>query len=413
MNVLLIHPYYLPPGAAGSVRWNQMTRHMASQGHRLTVLAGTVDYLTGEPYAPILTEESEPGVRVVRVPMSQSYNQGRWGRLWAYNTFFWRSLWAVLFRVGEEIDVVVSTSPPLTVGLTGWLLAKWHRKPFVLEIRDLWPDAPVQMGYLKNPILRWAAYCLELFLYRKAAHLVTLTPAFSDVLITQKGVPESQIATIPNGADLTLTQATLANFDRATFRQKNKLEGRFWIIYAGAHGTANGLMSVLDAAETLQDVPAGFLLLGDGPEKPKLMQEAQRRGLTNVRFLPALPKSEALRWIAAADAGLVIMQPLPVFQTMLSAKLFDYLACGKPVFTAIDGITRQLVEQHEFGQFLDPNQPSVWCKQICLYIDTPTLVTDYGNNGQKYAFEVADRASLAHRYETLLTRVHRSHQADP
>lgn len=413
MNVLLIHPYYLPSGAAGSVRWNEMAGHLVAAGHRVTVMAGTVDYLTGEPYSPSFIDEQKPDIQVIWVSLSTSYKRGRWGRLWAYNTFFWRSLWAGLFRVGEDIDVVLATSPPLTVGLTGWLLAWWYRKPFVLEIRDLWPDAPVQMGYLENPMLRWAAYRLERFLYRKAAHVVTLTPAFSDVLITQKGVPEQQITTIPNGADLALTKAALANFDRAAFRQQNGLEGRLWIIYAGAHGPANGLMVVLDAAQTLQHVPVGFLLLGDGPEKPKLMQEAQQRDLTNVRFLPALPKSEALRWIAAADVGLVMMQPLPVFKTMLSAKLFDYLACGKPVFTAIDGLTRQLVEQHGFGLFLNPNEPSAWCQQICLYIGEPMWVTEQGNNAQRYAVEAADRVHLAHQYELVLTRVHRSHQADP
>lgn len=413
MHVLLIHPYFLPPGAAGSVRWNEMTRHWVEAGHRVTVLAGSIDYLTGRPYENTGNQpesnQPEAGIRIIRVPMSSSYNRGRWGRLFAYWIFFWTSLWAGIFRVGDEVDVVLATSPPLTVGLTGWLLARLRRCPFVLEIRDLWPDAPVQLGYVTNPVLVRLAYWLERFLYRTASHIVTLTPAFERVLIDQKGVLAARCTTIPNGADFDLTDSVLNHFNRARFRRENQLDGRFWIIYAGAHGPANGLMAVIETAESMQQEPIGFLFVGDGPQKGLLQAEMSRRGLENVRFLPAMPKAETLCWIAAADAGLVIMQPLPIFETMLSAKLFDYLACRKPVLTAIDGLTRQLAEKHEFGLFLDAKTPITWYKQICSYIARPMLVTEHGENGRQYAQETADRTELAHRYLIVLNRVYPPH----
>lgn len=417
MHVLLIHPYYLPPDAAGSVRWNEMARHWVEAGHRVTVLAGSIDYLTGRPYVSKWNQRendpSESRVRVIRMPMSGRYNRGSWGRIWAYSTFFWNSLWAGLFLVEDDVDVVLATSPPLTVGLTGFILARLRRRPFVLEIRDLWPDAPVQLGYLTRPVLVRLAYRLEQFLYRMAAHIITLTPAFEQVLIDQKGVSGSNCTTIPNGADFDLTDAVLNHFDRASFRRVNQLEDRFWIIYAGAHGAANGLMAVIEAAESMQQAPIGFLLLGDGPQKDLLQAETSRRGLANIRFLSALPKSETLCWIAAADAGLVIMQPLPIFQTMLSAKLFDYLACRKPVLTAIDGLTQKLAEQYGFGLFLDAKRPTTWYKQICLYIAQPMLVMDHGANGHQYAHQTTDRTALAHRYLTILNRVYQLHQARP
>ena len=410
MHILLIHPYFLPPGAAGSVRWNETARHWAAAGHRVTVLAGSVDYLTGKTYQNTdnqpETEQSEAGIRVVRVRISSLYNRGRWGRLWAYWTFFWNGLWAGLFRVGNDVDLVLATSPPLTAGLTGWLLARLRNKPFVLEIRDLWPDAPVQLGYLTNPFLIRMAYWLERFLYRKATHIVTLTPAFEHVLIHKKNVPANQCTTILNGPDVRLTDTVLRDFDRAAFRAENELEGRFWVIYAGAHGPANGLTALIEAAETMRDKSVGFLLLGDGSEKAHLQMEVARRGLTNVRFLPAVPKFEVLRWIAAADAGLVIMQPLPVFQTMLSAKLSDYLACGIPVLTAINGLTRQLIDQQGLGLFIDPKNPASWYKQICLYIAQPMLHKEHSDNGRTYAQKTANRLELAHRYLTILRCVH-------
>jgi len=417
MHILLIHPYFLPLGAAGSVRWNEMAQLWTAAGHRVTVLAGSVDYLTGLPYVSrenqLENDPSESCTRVIRVSMSGRYNQGRWGRMWAYWTFFWNSLWAGLFRVGNDVDVVLATSPPLTVGFTGVILARLRNRPFVLEIRDLWPDAPVQLGYVTTPVLVRLAYRLERFLYRKSAHIVVLTSAFEQVLIKKKGVVEARCTTVPNGADFDLTDTVLDHFDQLSFRRENQLDGRFWIIYAGAHGAANGLMAVIEAAESMQQESVGFLLLGDGPQKSQLQAETSRRGLTNVRFLPAMPKPDALRWIAAADAGLVIMQPLPIFETMLSAKLFDYLACHKPVLTAIDGLTRQLVDQHKFGLFLDLKNPSIWYKQICLYIALPMLKQEHGDNGFTYAQQNADRAALAHRYLTILNCVHQSHQTRP
>ncbi len=410
MRILLIHAYFLPSGVAGSTRWNEMTRHLASAGHQITVLAGTVDYFTGKPYASLHEEPHHPNIRVVRASMGRTYNRGRWGRLWAYWTFFWASLRAGWLLRRESVDVVLASSPPLTVGLTGWLLARWFQKPFVLELRDLWPDAPIQLGYLRNRLLIGLARLLEGFLYRYADHIITLTPAFARVLSSQKRVASTRITTIPNGADLSTTQLALNHFDRAAFRTQNGLDSRFWIIYAGTHGPANGLGIVLEAAEALRYDPVGFLLLGDGPEKARLLAEVERRNLLNIRFLPALPKADALRWIAAADAGLVLMQPLPIFQTMLSAKLFDYLACGTPVLAAIDGQTRQLVEKQGLGLFVDPNVPDTWFDQISLYLARPSLVEKHSQNGLAYAHQLANRTNLSQQYLTLLNHVQQTHK---
>ncbi|WP_019988556.1 glycosyltransferase family 4 protein [Rudanella lutea] len=411
MHILLIHPYFLPEDSAGSGRWNETVRYWTAAGHRVTVLAGSVHYLSGKTFARADdTEQTGQGLHVIRVRMSRWYNRGRMGRLWAYATFFGASLWAGLWRVPGPVDLILATSPPLTVGLTGWLLSRLYRKPLVLELRDLWPDAPVQLGYLHHPLAKKLAYALEAFLYRKATHIVTLTTAFEEVLIGQKGAPRANLSTVTNGADLALTERVLQTVDRRDFRQKQRLEGYFWIIYAGAHGPANGLAVVLDAAEALHLHRVGFLLLGDGPEKPSLQAEAARRGLVNVRFLAALPKPEVIRWIAAADAGLVLMRPTPIFDTMLSAKLPDYLACRKPVLVGIDGLSRRLAEQHAFGRYVDPTKPGQWIDAIRLYLESPDSVTSHGNNGYQYVCAQADRRVLAHRYLTILDRVRSLHQ---
>lgn len=405
MNILLIHAYFLPPDAAGSVRWNAMAQHWADAGHRITVIAGTIDYLTGKPY-PSLPEKEQPHpkITVVRARMPPSYAAGPGGRLKAYLGFAFTSFWVGVHQSGGRFDVVLATSPPLTVGLTGWLLARWWGVPLVLELRDLWPDAPISLGFLPNVIMRRVAFRLERFLYRQARHIVVLTPGFRTVLTAEKTVRPEKISVIPNGVDFPINHL-LSGLSRKQFREKNGMADGFWIVYAGAHGRANGLAALLPVAEKLQSTSVHFLLIGDGPEKANLQAETTRRGLTNVHFRPTIPKTQVLPWLSAADVGLVLMQPRPVFDTMLSAKLFDYFAARLPVFTAIGGQSRAVVEAAGAGFFVDVNQPETWLLAINTYRENPDLAQTQGQAGYEYARMNFDREKLAGEYLMRLPRL--------
>ncbi len=301
--------------------------------------------------------------------------------------------------------MVLATSPPLTVGLSGWLLAWLWGIPFVLELRDLWPDAPISLGFLPNPILRRVTLWLEGFLYRQARHIVVLTPGFRDVLINTKSVSPDKISVITNGADFSLDIKPLDKVSRREFRAENGMADGFWIVYAGAHGPANGLAALLPIAEKFNPEPVHFLLIGDGTEKAGLQAETNRRGLTNVHFQSAMPKTELLRWLTIADAGLVMMQPKPVFDTMLSAKLFDYFAARLPVLTAIDGQSRAVVEEVEAGFFVDINDPETWLAVIRNYQENHDLARQQGEAGYQYARQHFARQQLAARYLAILQDV--------
>ncbi len=404
MTILLIHAYFLPPGAAGSVRWNVMAQHWADAGHRVTVIAGTIDYLTGKPYPNLPeNERPHPNITILRAWMPASYSAGPGGRLAAYVVFAITSLWTGSCQLRGRYAVVLASSPPLTIGLSAWLIARLWRKPLVLELRDLWPDAPVELGFLQNPMLRRAAFWLERFLYRQARHIVVLTPAFREVLITQKNVSPGKISVIPNGADFSPDYQPLTDVSRRDFRKKNALPNDFLVVYAGAHGPANGLAALLVLAEKLRSESVYFLLIGNGPEKANLQAETTRRGLTNVQFRSAMPKSELMPWLLMADAGLVMVQPRPVFDTMLSAKLFDYFAVKIPVFTAIGGQSRAVVEAAGAGFFVDVNEPETWLSAIRAYRQNPDLARQQGEAGYEYARTHFDRQRLAEEYLSVLT----------
>jgi glycosyltransferase involved in cell wall biosynthesis len=407
MNILLIHQYFLPPNEAGSTRWNEMARHWATQGHQITVLAGMIHYARGRKYAHcrgryVIEEQPEPGVRVVRTHVSEWYNANRTGRLWAYLTHLLSSTWAGLFRAGTGFDVVVVTAPPLLIGLTGWLLAKRLGKPLIFEVRDLWPDVPVQMGILTNPPAIWLARWLERFLYRQADHIVVLTPGYQSWLIDQKHVAADRITVIPNAADFAVADAVAATLNRADFRQQHRMSDYFWVIYAGAHGIVNRLTVVLDAADRLRDTDVRFLLIGDGTEKPALQQKAAQLGLTNVRFMAGMPKADALRFMLAADAGLVTAQNLPLFWLVFAGKMFDYFSCRVPVLMAIDGLSRQLIETANAGLFVEPENADDMARQICRYANHRDAARQHGQNGYAHARTHYDRKTLADKYLTLL-----------
>lgn len=411
MNILLIHQFYLPDGAAGGSRWNETSRLWAAQGHRITVIAGMVDYSTGRKYAHCrgrlrVEEQPAPGVRVVRTHVSELYNRDWWGRLWAYGTFLASGLCAGLFRANQRYDVVIATSPPLLIGLLGTWLASFHRVPLVLEVRDLWPDAPVQLGVLTNPMLIRLAHWLEAYLYRKARHIIVLTEGYQDVLIQQKDIDPARITVIPNAADFTLTDTITPDFDRSAFRRQHDMNDGFWVVYAGAHGLVNRLATVLDAAEKLADTPhVQFLLIGDGVQKQPLQHEAARRGLTNVRFLDKRPKGDVIPFLLASDVGLTTAPRLPIFRTVLTNKLFDYFSCRLPVLTMLDGESRRLIETADAGLYVEPENADALVCAIQYYLNNPRQIRRHGENGYQYAQRHFDRRRLAQTYLAVINDV--------
>ena len=409
MNVLLIHQYFLEEDDPGGSRWNELTRVWTDMGHTVTVLGGMMHYNGKEKKAEYkgkhFVKKQQGPVTVWRCHVSEAYNKHFVGRLWGYFSFMFSSLWAGLFKAKGKFDVVIVTSPPLFVGVSGYLVSRLRGMPFVFEVRDLWPESAIDTGVLTNKLVIKLAYWVEGFIYKRATLINVLTPAFYKSLKEKKGIPEKKLLQISNAADFSLSENLLRTFDAAAFRKEHDLEGRFVITYVGAHGVANHLEQVLDAGEALKDTNVLFLLIGQGMEKARLMKMAEDRKVPNVRFLDSVPKAEVFRYILASEMGASVLKRVDTFKTVYSNKTFDYMSCKKPILMAIDGVSRELVEDAGAGVYVEPENTGEYNRIIREYLKDPERLKREGESGYRFAKENFDREILAKKYITQISAV--------
>jgi glycosyltransferase involved in cell wall biosynthesis len=410
MKIVVIHQYFLRPESAGGSRFNEMTRFWVEQGHEVTVIAGQLDYTSGERpteyEGQLVVEEMQHGVRVLRVYTPGSMHESIIGRMWAFAGFGVSASLALLTHV-RHADVVLATSPSLLVLVPG-LLSKWARGwPLIFEVRDLWPESAVSTGVLSetSPITKFA-YFLEHAGYASADRINVLTPAFRQDIIDRGLAADSKIVFIPNGADIDLFQPGPPN---AHIRERHNWSDKFVVLYAGAHGIANHLWQYIDAAEQLQDRDDILLVsVGDGPQKADLVAETERRGLTNMQWLDAVPKAQMPELVRSADVGTAILKRVDTFKTVYPNKIFDYMSCERPVLLAIDGVARELVtDKAKAGVYAEPERPADLADKIRWMADHPEEIQEMGVHGRTYVEEYFSRPSLAQKYlEVMQELVH-------
>lgn len=404
-KILLLHQYYLGKNEGGGGRFNRMCKIWTDDGFSVTVLAGTVHYATGtklEKYRGKWTVKEEIGnLKVIRCFVSSSYNKNFLGRLFAYFSFFLSSLWAGIFHLAK-VDIIIASSPPLTAGLTAIILSFFKKCPFIFEIRDLWPDSAIQSGVLKNKFLIKFSYWIENISYKKSYKIVVLTPAFREYLIGKR-IPDEKIVFIPNAADLDLFKPDdKYNWVRETYGLDNK----FVVLYTGAHGIANGLNQVLDAAVLLRDYKdIIFMFVGDGMEKKSLKERAEKLSLKNIIFVDTQPKERIVDFINVSDVCTAVLRKLEVFKTVYPNKIFDYMACGKPIIIGIDGVAREIIEKAQCGIFAEPENSIQIRNAVLVFYNNKDLGKIYGENGRKFVEENFDRSKMAKKYEELIENV--------
>lgn len=406
MRILILHQYYLQPGQPGGSRFNEMARLWADSGHRVSVIAGNVNYTTGKkldggPRRRIVSEQDGP-VKVWRCDVPESYSRSYRGRMWAFTAFALTASAAILRA--EKPDVIIATSPPLTIALPGILAARlrWGHTPWIFEVRDLWPESAVTSGVLSSrSLLTRGLYVLERFAYRIADRVNVLTPAFREDILHRGLAPAGKIAFIPNGADLDRFQpGPHDNHLRNLFGWGD----RFVVLYAGAHGRANAVDQLLQAAVCLRDRPDILIAcVGDGPDRAALETTARRQGLSNIAFLGAQPKDTMPDLVNAANAGAAVLQDNPTFRTVYPNKVFDYMACARPTVLAIDGVARRLVcEEAGAGLFAEPENGPAIADAIRRLADHPDVCREMGARGYRWVVEHASRRALATRYLELM-----------
>jgi len=392
MHVLIVHQAFAAGHEAGGTRHFEFARHLVARGHRVTVIAGRTSYLTGRDLADV--PGAADGVTIVRPYTSRSLHRSFLHRAVSYLTFALSSAIAAC-RV-RDVDVVFGTSPPILQGATAWFAARTRRVPFVFEVRDLWPDFAIELGLLRNGALVAAARALERFLYRSADGLLVNSPGFVSHV---QAVAGRRPVLIPNGVDA----AQFDGADGARFRASWQADGRFVVLYAGAHGVANSLETIIDAAAQLQARSSAlFVFVGDGKEKRALEARAADLALRNVRFEPAHSKDDMPAVIAAADGCVATLRDIPLFRTTYPNKVFDYMAAAKPTILAIDGVIREVIEQSGGGVFVPPGDARALADAVLQLEADPDACARMGANARAYVRRQFNREDQAAAFCTLL-----------
>jgi glycosyltransferase involved in cell wall biosynthesis len=382
MKILLLNQSFVSPDEPGHTRHFEMAKFLQSRGHELVIVASDLNYQTGQrtvntrgPYV----EQNIDGIRVLRAYSYPSLHVSFFWRVISYISFMFSSMWTAL-RV-RDVDLVMGTTPPIFQAVSAWFVALVRRKPFLLEVRDLWPEFGVSMGVLKNPVIIALARWLENFLYARATHILVNSPAYRQYMI-EKGVSEKKVTFIPYGTDIDMFNP---NVDGSSIRQKLGLEDKFIVLYAGAMGQANDIYTVLRAAERLRNEDTiRFVFFGDGKERPLIEEAAREKKLENVIFAGVAPKKEIPCVIASADVCLAILQDIPMFRTTYPNKVFDYMAAERATVLVIDGVIREVIEASNGGVYVTPGDDALLAKTILELSQDPARVRQLAHNAREY-----------------------------
>lgn len=348
----------------------------------------------------LVTEQDVEGVRVLRAYTMATLHKSFLWRVVSFVGFMMTSILAGL-RAGP-VDLVMGTSPPIFQAASAWLVSALRRRPFLLEIRDLWPEFAIDMGVLRNPLLIRLSRWLESFLYRRANHLLVNSPAYRDYLLA-RGIPQRKISLIPNGVDPGMFDPHAAGEE---VRKEFKLNGQFVVTYAGALGLANDIPTLLRAAVRLREQPhIRFLLVGDGKERSNLERMAKELGLPNVIFTGARPKSQMPAFLAASNACVAILQNIPMFRTTYPNKVFDYMAAGRPTILAIDGVIREVLEAANGGIFVPPGNDAALAGAVLSLCRDKSKAQCMGQAARDYIVQHFDRRNHAQEFIVLVGRL--------
>ena len=406
MHILLIHQAFAALDEAGGTRHYEMASFLAEQQHRVTIIASPVSYLSGKNRSrPTFRAEKEhpmPGITIIRTYTYSALHRSFFHRVISFLSFMGSSFIAGL-RAGN-VDVVWGTSPPIFQGFTAWLLSRLKGAAFLFEVRDLWPAFAIAVGVLRNPLLIRASLWLEKFLYHRADRVVVNSPGFI-THVTQRGARWVEL--IPNGADPDMFDPCL---NGNQFRQEHDLVGKFVVLYAGAHGISNDLEVILQAARQLSSLDTiRFVFIGDGKEKNNLVALSKDLEIHNVVFLPPIPKSEIPTALAAADACIAILKPLDMYKTTYPNKVFDYMAAGKAVLLAIDGVIREVVEGAGAGIFVSPGNPDQLAQAVRQLSIAPQTCRQMGLAGRQCIEELYSREQLSQKLKIVLEEMEKNH----
>ena len=396
MRLLYFHQHFATPQGSGGTRSYEFARALIARGHQVTLVCGAHKQSGLElPYdaARGWHRGQVDGIDVISLPLAYSNKDSLFRRGWVFLRFALRS---VRLALELDCDLVFATSTPITAVIPG-LAAKWFRgKPFVFEVRDLWPELPRALG-LRNPFILGGMSLLEFLGYRSADACVGLSPGIVEG-IRSRSAASLPIAMIPNGCDLEVFHPS----KRATLKLPGIGPDDFVAGFTGAHGVANGLDALLDVAAELKrrgDVRVKLVFIGDGKEKERLAEKANTLGLTNCLFFPPVPKTELGAITASLDCGLMVLKNIPAFYRGTSPnKFFDYIAAGIPVVNNYPGWLAGMIQENQCGIVVPPNNPVAFADALQRLAADRTVCRAMGAAARALAEKEFARPALAARF---------------
>jgi len=368
----------------------------------VTVITGvpnTPDGIVYQGYKNRLYQWEEiGGIRILRVWTFITPNKGIIRRTLNFITFMLFSmLGALLVREG---DIVIATSPQFFCAIGGYILSRLKHLPFIMEVRDLWPESIIAVEAFNNRNLIKVFEKLEMWLYEKAKCIVVVTESFKEI-IAKKGIPKRKIYVVKNGVDLDFYDPTISG---RAIRKELKLNNKFVVSYIGTIGMAHALYQVLDVAQKLRSAhDIIFLIVGSGALRESLVHDKEKRNIDNVSFLGKQPKEKTPFFYAASDVCLVPLKKDPLFKSVIPSKIFEIMAMAKPIILSVDGEAREILETAKAGIYVEPENVGQLAGAILKLRDDKKKCVELGRKGREYVEKCHNRDELANMYLSILT----------
>lgn len=400
MKVLFLSHYFPPEVNAPATRTFEHCREWVRDGHDVTVVTCAPNHPRGEVYKgyrnKLFRREEVDGINVIRIWTYVTANEGFVKRTLNYISYMIMVVFIIPWL--PRADVVVSTSPQFFNGLSGYFVSRLKRIPWVLEIRDLWPESILAVGAIKNKTIISVLEFLEIFSYRKADKIVPVTDSFKRYIIN-KGIDEKKINVIKNGVDLKFYNSHVSG---ASLAKTIGVKDKFVVSYIGTHGMAHHLETIFEAASKIKNKNIVFLLVGDGAKRDELVSMRNDMGLNNVIMIRQLPKEKMPSLLSISDVSLVLLKKSDLFKSVIPSKIFESMAMKCPIILGVEGEVKKIIEGAKSGVCIEPENADQLVEEIeRLYIDSSYL--EYlGDNGRRYVENYFDRSILAKRYEEVM-----------
>ena len=396
MHILFLTDNFPPESNAPASRTFEHCREWVRAGHQVTVITCAPNFPKGKVFDGyrnrLWQQEVMSGIRVIRVWSYITANEGFVKRILDYQSFMLSATLAAPFVRG--VDVVVGTSPQFFTACAAYFVSRIKRIPFVFELRDMWPESIKAVGAMKDSAVIRVLERIEMFLYRKAARIVTVTHAFKDTLI-RRGIDGNKIDVVTNGVDLSHFSPQAKDVQLLA---QHGLDGKFVAGYIGTHGMAHALETLLEAAQMLQKTPDAqnirLLFLGDGARKAELAKQAQAMGLGNVLFLDAVSKDQVKRYWSVLDVAVIHLRKTELFTTVIPSKLFECMGMGLPVLHGVAGESAAIVLREKVGAVFESENAQQLVEGLLYMRDQPDAYAGYQQNGLEAATRY-DRQHLA------------------